>query len=185
MESHRRKRADCLEKLADLLEENREELVALCHQEAGKTVHDAIDEVREAVDFCRYYASQARERFSSSVVMPGPTGESNELRLCGRGVFLCISPWNFPLAIFLGQVTAALAAGNTVIAKPAEQTSLIAGRTVELLAAGIQDVIQLLPGDGATVGRQLVSIPDCRCRFHRLHGNRLLINQALAIVLAR
>ena len=176
-------RADCLEKLADLLEENREELVALCHQEAGKTVHDAIDEVREAVDFCRYYASQARERFSSSVVMPGPTGESNELRLCGRGVFLCISPWNFPLAIFLGQVTAALAAGNTVIAKPAEQTSLIAGRTVELmLAAGIPgDVIQLLPGDGATVGRQLVSDPRIAgVAFTGSTETARLINQALA-----
>ena len=152
-------RAGCLEKLADLLEENREELVALCHQEAGKTLHDAIDEVREAVDFCRYYAGQARERFSSSILMPGPTGESNELRLSGRGVFLCISPWNFPLAIFLGQITAALVAGNTVIAKPAEQTGLIAGRTVELmLEAGVPGgVIQLLPGEGATVGRQLVA----------------------------
>ncbi|KEI73150.1 bifunctional proline dehydrogenase/L-glutamate gamma-semialdehyde dehydrogenase PutA [Endozoicomonas elysicola] len=156
-------RAQCLERLADLLEDNREELVALCHREAGKTLHDAIDEVREAVDFCRYYANQARERFSSSTMMPeptgGPTGESNELRLSGRGVFLCISPWNFPLAIFLGQVTAALAAGNTVIAKPAEQTGLIAGRAVELmLQAGIPGgVIQLLPGAGAKVGHQLVT----------------------------
>ncbi len=176
-------RADCLEKLADLLEENREELVALCHQEAGKTVHDAIDEVREAVDFCRYYAGQARERFSSSIMMPGPTGESNELRLCGRGVFLCISPWNFPLAIFLGQITAALASGNTVVAKPAEQTGLIAGRAVELmLAAGIPgDVIQLLPGEGATVGRQLVA--DARIAGVAFTGSTetaRLINQTLA-----
>ncbi|WP_419534792.1 bifunctional proline dehydrogenase/L-glutamate gamma-semialdehyde dehydrogenase PutA [Endozoicomonas sp.] len=154
-------RAICLERLADLLEEHREELVALCHREAGKTLHDAIDEVREAVDFCRYYANQAREKFSSSNVMPGPTGESNELRLSGRGVFLCISPWNFPLAIFLGQVTAALAAGNTVIAKPAEQTSLIAGRALELmLEAGIPGgAIQLLPGDGRQIGSRLVADP--------------------------
>ncbi|WP_066015313.1 bifunctional proline dehydrogenase/L-glutamate gamma-semialdehyde dehydrogenase PutA [Endozoicomonas atrinae] len=176
-------RAACLERLADLLEENREELVALCHQEAGKTLHDAIDEVREAVDFCRYYAGQARERFSSSIMMPGPTGESNELRLSGRGVFLCISPWNFPLAIFLGQITAALAAGNTVIAKPAEQTGLIAGRTVELmLEAGIPGgVIQLLPGDGATVGRQLVA--DVRIAGVAFTGSTetaRVINRALA-----
>ncbi|WP_067585874.1 bifunctional proline dehydrogenase/L-glutamate gamma-semialdehyde dehydrogenase PutA [Endozoicomonas ascidiicola] len=151
-------RAECLENLAELLETHREELVALCHREAGKTIHDAIDEIREAVDFCRYYANQAREKFAEPLVMPGPTGESNELRFSGRGVFLCISPWNFPLAIFLGQVTAALAAGNAVIAKPAEQTSLIAGRAVELmLAAGIPgDVIQCLPGDGAQLGSRLV-----------------------------
>ncbi len=152
-------RAKLLEKLADLLEENNEELVALCHLEAGKTIHDAIDEIREAVDFCRYYANQSREKFAEPMIMPGPTGESNELRLTGRGVFLCISPWNFPLAIFLGQVTAALAAGNTVIAKPAEQTSLIAVRAVELiLEAGIPaEAIQLLTGDGARIGNRLVS----------------------------
>ncbi len=152
-------RANCLEKLADLLEENREELIAFCHREAGKTLHDSIDEVREAVDFCRYYAIQAREKFGSEQVMPGPTGESNTLRLEGRGVFVCISPWNFPLAIFLGQVSAALAVGNTVVAKPAEQTSLIAVRAIELmLEAGVpRDVVQLLPGDGATVGSRLIS----------------------------
>lgn len=177
------KRAECLEKLADLLEGNREELIALCHREAGKTLHDAIDEVREAVDFCRYYANQARGRFSSSMLMPGPTGESNELRLSGRGVFLCISPWNFPLAIFLGQITAALAAGNTVIAKPAEQTSLIAGRAVELmLQAGIPGgVIQLLPGDGGQVGSRLVA--DERIAGVAFTGSTetaRVINQALA-----
>ncbi|MFK0572275.1 bifunctional proline dehydrogenase/L-glutamate gamma-semialdehyde dehydrogenase PutA [Endozoicomonas sp.] len=176
-------RAKCLEKLADLLEDNREELVALCHREAGKTLHDAIDEVREAVDFCRYYANQAREKFSSSMVMAGPTGESNELRLCGRGVFLCISPWNFPLAIFVGQITAALAAGNAVIAKPAEQTGLIAGRAVELmLEAGIPGgVIQLLPGDGATIGSRLVA--DERIAGVAFTGSTetaRVINQALA-----
>ena len=151
-------RAAKLIALSDLLEAHRAELIALCHKEAGKTIHDAIDEVREAVDFCRYYAAQGVEKFGSPVVMAGPTGESNELRLTGRGVFLCISPWNFPLAIFLGQITAALAAGNTVIAKPAEQTSLIAARTVELmLEAGLPvGAIQLLPGDGH-IGQQLVS----------------------------
>ncbi|UYM18843.1 bifunctional proline dehydrogenase/L-glutamate gamma-semialdehyde dehydrogenase PutA [Endozoicomonas euniceicola] len=154
-------RSACLERLADLLETHRDELVALCHREAGKTIHDAIDEIREAVDFCRYYAVQAREKFGAPMVMTGPTGESNELYLSGRGVFVCISPWNFPLAIFLGQITAALSAGNVVIAKPAEQTGLIAARATELmLEAGIpDDVIHLLPGDGATVGGRLVADP--------------------------
>lgn len=152
-------RVQCLENLADRLEQHKAELIALCHREAGKTVQDAIDEVREAVDFCRYYALMARETFSAPQHLPGPTGETNELQLTGRGVFVCISPWNFPLAIFLGQVTAALVAGNTVIAKPAEQTSLIAGRALELmLDAGFPGgVIQLLTGDGATVGGQLVA----------------------------
>ncbi len=151
-------RASCLEKLADLLEANSAELIGLCHREAGKTIQDSIDEIREAVDFCRYYAEQARRQFGQVHYLPGPTGESNELYLTGRGVFLCISPWNFPLAIFLGQIAAALVAGNTVIAKPAEQTSLIAGKAVEyMLEAGIPgDVIQVLPGDGAVIGKQLV-----------------------------
>ncbi|MGI9276724.1 MAG: bifunctional proline dehydrogenase/L-glutamate gamma-semialdehyde dehydrogenase PutA [Endozoicomonas sp.] len=153
------KRAGCLERLADLLEENQPELVTLCHQEAGKTIQDAIDEIREAVDFCRYYAVQGRKLFADPSVLPGPTGESNELYLTGRGVFVCISPWNFPLAIFLGQITAALVAGNTVIAKPAEQTGLIAARAVELmLAAGIPgNAVQLLPGDGEHLGRVLLA----------------------------
>lgn len=152
-------RAAKLITLSDLLEKNQAELVALCHREAGKTIHDAIDEIREAVDFCRYYAQQAIEKFAEPQTLPGPTGESNTLALNGRGVFLCISPWNFPLAIFMGQITAALAAGNTVIAKPAEQTSLIAARAVELmLAAGIPEAaIQLLPGDGAQMGGRLLS----------------------------
>jgi len=152
-------RAQCLEKLADLLEEHQAELIALCHREAGKTVQDAIDEVREAVDFCRYYAREARETLSIPRHLPGPTGETNELRLTGRGVFVCISPWNFPLAIFLGQVTAALMAGNTVIAKPAEQTSLIAGRAMELMLAASfpKGAVQLLTGEGATIGDQLVA----------------------------
>ena len=152
-------RAEAVERLAELLEQHRPELVALCHREAGKTIHDAIDEIREAVDFCRYYAVQGRRQFACPVMMPGPTGESNELALSGRGVFLCISPWNFPLAIFLGQITAALVAGNTVIAKPAEQTSLIAVRAIELLLeAGVPgDVIHVLTGAGSDLGPKLVS----------------------------
>lgn len=156
-----RERANVLNRLAGLLEQNRPELVALCHREAGKTIHDAIDEIREAVDFCRYYASQGQELFTSPMVMPGPVGESNELSLSGRGVFLCISPWNFPLAIFLGQITAALIAGNTVIAKPAEQTSVIAVRAIELmLKAGVpRDVVHVLTGTGSDLGKRLVSDP--------------------------
>lgn len=155
-------RAECLEHYADLLEEHMEELIALCCREAGKTLQDGIDEVREAVDFCRYYAAQGRYRFERPIALPGPTGESNELYLEGRGVFLCISPWNFPLAIYTGQMMAALVAGNAVIAKPAEQTSLLAARAFELmLAAGFpEDVVQFLPGDGAGLGRELV--PDER-----------------------
>ncbi len=147
-------RATVLQNCADLLEKNRAELITLCQLEAGKTIQDAIDEVREAVDFCRYYAVQAIKDCQHVLPMPGPTGEANTLSLTGRGVFACISPWNFPLAIFLGQVSAALVSGNTVIAKPAEQTSLIAGRCVELLfEAGLpKSVLQFLPGPGSEVG---------------------------------
>ncbi|MCL1125811.1 bifunctional proline dehydrogenase/L-glutamate gamma-semialdehyde dehydrogenase PutA [Shewanella surugensis] len=152
-------RANALNKLAHLLEENRCELIALCTREAGKSIQDGIDEVREAVDFCRYYALQATKMMAKPQLLNGPTGELNELFLQGRGIFICISPWNFPLAIFLGQITAALAAGNTVIAKPAEQTSLIGYRAVELAhQAGIPvDVLQFLPGTGATVGAAITS----------------------------
>jgi len=152
-------RARCMEKYGELMETHMPELMALCAREAGKTLQDSIDEIREAVDFCRYYALQARERFSVPQFLPGPTGESNELYLEGRGVFVCVSPWNFPMAIFSGQIMAALGAGNTVIAKPAEQTSLLAHRAVELmLEAGFPPgVIQLLPGDGATIGGRLMS----------------------------
>ncbi|QIZ77750.1 bifunctional proline dehydrogenase/L-glutamate gamma-semialdehyde dehydrogenase PutA [Ferrimonas lipolytica] len=147
-------RATALEKLADLLELNRVELISLCTREAGKSLQDGIDEIREAVDFCRYYAIQARALIGADPQMPGPTGELNQLFVHGRGTFLCISPWNFPLAIFLGQVTAALATGNCVIAKPAEQTNLIAFRATELAhQAGIPaDVLQLLPGLGREIG---------------------------------
>ena len=155
-------RAAILEAAADLFEENTTELLALCVSEAGKTLPDAIAELREAVDFLRYYASQARELFSEPVALPGPTGERNELSWRGKGVFVCISPWNFPLAIFTGQVAAALVAGNAVLAKPAEQSPLVAYRATELLLrAGVPTaVLHFLPGDGAAVGGYAVSQRD-------------------------
>lgn len=151
-------RAAALERMAALMESKRSEFVGLCTLEAGKTLADGIAEVREAVDFCRYYAVQARKVFSNPVILPGPTGEQNSLRHEARGVFVCISPWNFPLAIFIGQIAAALAAGNTVVAKPAEQTPLIAMRAVQLLLeAGIPaDAIALIQGDGR-VGEMVVA----------------------------
>lgn len=154
-------RAAILEHAADQLEARLPEFMALCVKEAGKSLPDGIAEVREAVDFLRYYAKQAREQFGHAEKLPSPTGESNELQLHGRGVFVCISPWNFPLAIFLGQVSAALAAGNSVIAKPAEQTNLIGYYAVKLLLdAGVPEgVVQFLPGDGATVGAALTADP--------------------------
>ncbi len=149
-------RADCLTRAADLLERERDALMALAVREAGKTLVDALAEVREAVDFCRYYALQAR-RLMQGTTLPGPTGERNELSWAPRGVFACISPWNFPLAIFLGQVTAALVTGNAVIAKPAPQTPLIAHRAVQLLleAGVLPGVLGFLPGDDA-LGAALV-----------------------------
>ena len=153
-------RARLLDRTADLYEEHREEFFSLCIREGGKTLPDAVLEVREAVDFLRFYASEARRQFSGPLPLPGPTGEQNELRLHGRGAFVCISPWNFPLAIFTGPVAAALAAGNTAIAKPAEQTPLIGALAVDLMhQAGIPgDVVQLAPGDG-TVGAALTAHP--------------------------
>ncbi len=152
-------RGAALERLADLLEENRASLMALATAEAGKTIGDAMNEVREAVDFCRYYAVEARRTFAP-LNLPGPTGETNELVLNGRGVFACISPWNFPLSIFIGQVVAALAAGNAVVAKPAPQTPLIAAAAIRLaLRAGVPpEVLHLIPG-GAGVGAALVADP--------------------------
>ena len=153
------RRAAVLRRLGDLYERHRAELIALLVREAGKTVPDALAELREAVDFCRYYAAQCVERFGAGgEPLPGPTGESNVLRLHGRGVFACISPWNFPLAIFTGQVTAALAAGNAVVAKPAEQTPLVAWRAVQLLqeAGAPPQVVQWLHGRGETVGAAIV-----------------------------
>ena len=152
-------RATTLERAAERLEENRGELLALLQNEGGKTLDDALAEFREAVDYCRYYAAQARSSLAEQA-MPGPTGESNVLRYRGRGVFVCISPWNFPLAIFLGQVSAALAAGNAVVAKPAEQTPLVAARAVALLhESGVPaSALHLVPGDGK-VGEILIADP--------------------------
>jgi len=147
-------RANLLDKASDLLEASRADFHELLVREAGKTISDAIAEVREAVDFCRYYAVRAREQFAAPQRLAGPTGELNELSLHGRGVFACISPWNFPLAIFAGQVTAALAAGNTVVAKPAEPTPLIAARFVKLLhEAGVPpQAVHLIPAPGRIFG---------------------------------
>jgi RHH-type proline utilization regulon transcriptional repressor/proline dehydrogenase/delta 1-pyrroline-5-carboxylate dehydrogenase len=156
-------RAKVLRAMGDALEANRERLIAICVREAGKSLADGIAEVREAVDFCRYYAMLAERQFATPETLRGPVGETNQLSLHGRGVFVCISPWNFPLAIFTGQVAAALAAGNAVLAKPAEQTPIIAAEAVKLFhAAGVPaDILHLLPGDGATVGQALVSHPAC------------------------
>jgi RHH-type transcriptional regulator, proline utilization regulon repressor / proline dehydrogenase / delta 1-pyrroline-5-carboxylate dehydrogenase len=152
-------RAACLERAAELYEANTPELLAWCVREAGKTMIDAVAEVREAVDFLRYYAAEASAGVTPRE-LPGPTGESNQLELHGRGVFATISPWNFPLAIFTGQIAAALAVGNAVVAKPAPQTPLIAARAVALLhEAGVpRDALILLPG-GPEVGGRLVESP--------------------------
>ncbi len=149
-------RAAALDRLADLIERDRAGLIALLTDEAGKTLGDGLGEVREAIDFCRYYAAQARKGLQP-LLLPGPTGETNELSMAGRGVFACISPWNFPLAIFIGQVAAALVTGNTVVAKPAPQTPRIALAAIALAhEAGIPaDVLVLVTG-GADVGAALV-----------------------------
>ncbi len=151
-------RAALLDRASDLFEAHAAEIISLCVREAGKTLPDAVLELREAVDFLRYYACEARMLFAAPQPLPGPTGEQNLLRLHGRGIFATISPWNFPLAIFIGPAAAALAAGNSVIAKPAEQTPLIAALAVRLChAAGIpDDVLQLAPGAGE-VGAALTS----------------------------
>jgi len=153
-------RAAILDRAAELLEARRGRFIHLLQLEGGKTIDDAVAELREAVDFCRYYATEARRLMSEPGALPGPTGESNRLALRGRGVFVAISPWNFPLAIFLGQVTAALAAGNAVVAKPAEQTPVIAYEAVRLLLeAGVPAAaLQFLPGDGQ-IGAALVAHP--------------------------
>ena len=152
-------RCAIVERLADLLEAHRDELMAICVSEAFKTIPDALGEVREAVDFCRYYAQQARDGLQP-VELPGPTGERNVLRYAGRGVWATIAPWNFPLAIFLGQTVAALVTGNTVVAKPAPQTPRIAARAVALAhQAGVPtDALILLPG-GPEVGAALTADP--------------------------
>jgi len=147
-------RAACLEKASNLVEARRADLHALLVREAGKTITDAVSEVREAVDFCRYYALQARQQFTAPRILEGPTGELNELSLQGRGVFACISPWNFPLAIFAGQVGAALAAGNSVVAKPAEPTPLITEVFVDILhESGVPaQALHLVPSPGRMFG---------------------------------
>jgi RHH-type transcriptional regulator, proline utilization regulon repressor / proline dehydrogenase / delta 1-pyrroline-5-carboxylate dehydrogenase len=156
------RRAELLRGAADLFEAETAELVARCTAETGRTVVDALAEVREAVDLLRYYAAQGERHFGAPTALPGPTGERNELRLTGRGVFVCISPWNFPLAIFTGQIAAALAAGNTVLAKPAEQGSLTAAHAIALLErAGIPaGALHFLSGDGRALGEAL--LPDSR-----------------------
>ncbi|MBO0737030.1 MAG: bifunctional proline dehydrogenase/L-glutamate gamma-semialdehyde dehydrogenase PutA [Alphaproteobacteria bacterium] len=152
-------RAAILERAADLYEDHRTELMALVIREGGRTIPAALAELREAVDYLRYYAARARIDFARPMGLPGPAGERNAIELRGRGVFACISPWNFPLAIFTGQVAAALAAGNAVVAKPAEQTPLTAAAAVRLLLeAGVPgDVLHLLPGTGKAVGAPLVA----------------------------
>src|SRR4051812_19000616 len=175
-------RAARLERAADLLEGRMVELVSLIVREGGRRYGDAAAEGREAADFCRYYALQARTAFSPKL-LPGPAGERNELHLHGRGVFACISPWNFPLAIFTGQVAAALAAGNTVLAKPAEQTPRIGLRAIEILrAAGIPtNAVQCVVGDGETVGAPLVADPRVAgVAFTGSVETARLINQTLA-----
>lgn len=175
-------RAAILNAMADQLEANSPELIAIAIKEAGKTIPNAIGEIREAVDFCRYYAAQALKTLAP-VVLPGPTGEFNQLSYRGRGVMVCISPWNFPLAIFTGQLAAALMAGNTVIAKPAEQTPLMAARAVELFyKAGLpQEVLQLMCGSGSTVGAALVAHPAVAgVIFTGSTEVAQLINQSLA-----
>lgn len=176
-------RADCLRRFADLMEDNKTNLLLLACLEAGKTFPDAVSEVREAIDFCRYYATMAEQLMEAPVRLQGYTGEVNELSYHGRGVVLCISPWNFPLAIFVGQVVAAIVTGNCVIAKPAAQTPLIAASAVQLMhQAGIPDaVMQLLPGPGRTVGSQLVA--DGRIKAVIFTGSTQtasLIHQTLA-----
>jgi RHH-type proline utilization regulon transcriptional repressor/proline dehydrogenase/delta 1-pyrroline-5-carboxylate dehydrogenase len=154
-------RGAVLRAMADALEADMDRLVALLSREAGKTLNDGVAEIREAADFCRYYAMLAERDFGGPTELKGPVGEINQLVLHGRGVFACISPWNFPLAIFTGQIAAALAAGNAVLAKPAEQTPLIAAEAVRLYyKAGLDpNLLALVPGRGETVGAKLVSHP--------------------------
>ncbi len=175
-------RASALERAADLLEDRLPQLLAVLALEAGKTLADGIAEVREAVDFCRYYAAEARRLFEAPVAMPGPTGEENHLDYRGRGVFAAIAPWNFPLAIFVGQTAAALAAGNAVVAKPAEQTPLTGAMAVRLLhEAGVPvSALTLVVGDGSA-GAALVDDPRIAgVAFTGSTDTAFAINRALA-----
>jgi RHH-type proline utilization regulon transcriptional repressor/proline dehydrogenase/delta 1-pyrroline-5-carboxylate dehydrogenase len=176
-------RAEILERAADLFESERAHLMALAVREGGKTLPNALGEVRETADYLRYYAARARALFEEPIRLPGPTGEDNELSLHGRGVFACIAPWNFPLAIFTGQVAGALAAGNSVLAKPAEPTPLIAAAAVRLLhKAGVpENVLHLVPGKGSRLGAVLFG--DSRLAGVALTGSTeaaWAINRALA-----
>ena len=176
-------RGAVLRAMADALEANMDRLVALLSREAGKTLNDGVAEIREAADFCRYYAMLAERDFGGPTELKGPVGEINQLVLHGRGVFACISPWNFPLAIFTGQIAAALAAGNAVVAKPAEQTPLIAAEAVRLyVKAGLDpNLLALVPGRGETVGAKLVSHPGIDgVAFTGGTDTANLINRALA-----
>ncbi len=176
-------RADILERAADLYEARLSELMGIIIHESGKTLQNALDDVREAVDFLRYYAAQARAGFSAALALAGPTGERNEMRLHGRGVFACIAPWNFPVAIFTGQVAAALAAGNAVIAKPAEQTPLVAAVAVRLMhEAGVPgEVLHLITGEGGAVGAKLVADPRISgVAFTGSNETATIINRSLA-----
>ncbi|MFQ5983657.1 MAG: bifunctional proline dehydrogenase/L-glutamate gamma-semialdehyde dehydrogenase PutA, partial [Woeseiaceae bacterium] len=176
-------RAAILQQAADLYERHAAELMAICVAEAGKTVPDAISELREVVDFLRFYAVEATRLYGERTTLPGPTGERNQLGMRARGIFVCISPWNFPLAIFTGQVAAALASGNAVLAKPAEQTPLVAHRAVQLLLeAGVPSrVLHFLPGDGATIGGHAVADPRVAgVAFTGSTETARIINRALA-----
>ena len=176
-------RAAILDRAADLFEADRAALMGLMVREAGKTLGNAQGDLREAVDHLRYSAAEARRSFEAPLELKGPTGERNELSLRGRGVFACISPWNFPLAIFTGQIAGALAAGNAVVAKPAEQTPLTAFRAVKHLhAAGVPpDVLHLLPGRGETVGAALIRDPRIDgVAFTGGTDTGIAINRALA-----
>ncbi|HVY53350.1 MAG TPA: bifunctional proline dehydrogenase/L-glutamate gamma-semialdehyde dehydrogenase PutA, partial [Gammaproteobacteria bacterium] len=175
-------RAACLEQAADLFQQAMPTFITLLCREGGKTVQDAISEIRETIDYCRYYAAIARQQLIPQQ-LNGPTGELNELSLHPRGLFLCISPWNFPLAIFTGQIIAALVSGNVVIAKPAEQTPLIATEAVKVLhKAGIpKNVLQLILGRGSVIGTKVV--PDARVDGVVFTGSTetaQIINQTLA-----
>ena len=175
-------RATLLDAAAAAFEAHADEILSLCRREAGKTLPDAVLELREAVDFLRFYAAEARRLFTHDTTLPGPTGETNRLSLHGRGVFATIAPWNFPLAIFIGPAAAALAAGNTVLAKPAEQTPLLGALAVRLChLAGIPDgVIQVLPGDGR-VGAAIVAHPlVAGVAFTGSTDTARIINRALA-----
>jgi RHH-type transcriptional regulator, proline utilization regulon repressor / proline dehydrogenase / delta 1-pyrroline-5-carboxylate dehydrogenase len=176
-------RAACLERAAQMLEERRGLFLRLLVKEAGKTLPDAVAELREAIDFCRYYAARGRELFGQPQELPGPTGERNLLFLQGRGVFVCISPWNFPLAIFTGQVVAALMAGNAVIAKPAPATPLVAHAMTRLLhEAGVPvDILHLTPADGPPFGKVALSHPALAgVAFTGSTATAATINRALA-----